>query len=92
MHGPTFMANPLACSVALASLELLGSEDSPARVAEIESGLRTELEGLSEQEGVIDVRVLGAIGVLEMEHPVDMASASSLVWAFYLLRGADEPL
>jgi adenosylmethionine---8-amino-7-oxononanoate aminotransferase len=77
MHGPTFMANPLACAVALASLELLEAEDSQARVAAIESGLRAGLEPLRDHEGVADVRVLGAIGVVQMERPVDIAAATA---------------
>ncbi len=68
MHGPTFMANPLACAVANASLELL---DWEADVPRIEAGLRAGLEGV---EGA---RVLGAIGVIQLDRPVDMAAASA---------------
>ncbi len=77
MHGPTFMANPLACAVALASLELLGGEDLRARVQAIETGLRAGLEPIAELPGVSDVRVLGAIGVVQMERPVDIAAATA---------------
>jgi adenosylmethionine---8-amino-7-oxononanoate aminotransferase len=86
MHGPTFMANPLACAVALASLELLDEGDSSAagadaswraRVAGIERGLSAGLEPAREIAGVKDVRVLGAIGVVQLESDVDVAAATA---------------
>jgi adenosylmethionine-8-amino-7-oxononanoate aminotransferase len=95
MHGPTFMANPLACAVALASLELLGERGSGAegdldaasrrageggtwreRVRTIEAGLRAGLEAARELAGVKDVRVLGAIGVVQLDREVDIAAAT----------------
>jgi len=78
MHGPTFMANPLACAVAHASLGLL--EEGAGfveRVRAIELGLRGGLEQARELAGVADVRVLGAIGVVQLEHEVDLARATS---------------
>jgi adenosylmethionine-8-amino-7-oxononanoate aminotransferase len=77
MHGPTFMANPLACSVALTSLDLLADGGWRARVRTIEQGLRTGLEPARELPGVIDVRVLGAIGVVQLDREVDIAAATA---------------
>lgn len=72
MHGPTFMANPLACAVAVASLTLLRGQNMETRIAHIETLMRRHLIAAVSVPGVRDVRVLGAIGVIEMEEPVDV--------------------
>ncbi|HTV10738.1 MAG TPA: adenosylmethionine--8-amino-7-oxononanoate transaminase [Acidimicrobiales bacterium] len=76
MHGPTYMANPLACAAGLASTGLLLGTSWQPEVKRIEARLAEALEPASAAAGVKDVRVLGAIGVVQLEHPVDVASAT----------------
>ena len=72
MHGPTFMANPLACAVAIASIKLLKEQDMASRVAHMESLMKEMLSPARDLPGVKEVRVLGSIGVIEMNDPVDL--------------------
>jgi adenosylmethionine-8-amino-7-oxononanoate aminotransferase len=76
MHGPTYMGNPLACAAANASLDLFERGDWRADVARIEAGLRAGLEPCRQGTGVVDVRVKGAIGVVEFDRPVETAALS----------------
>ncbi|WP_052850320.1 adenosylmethionine--8-amino-7-oxononanoate transaminase [Streptomyces avicenniae] len=75
-HGPTFMGNPLAAAVANASIDLLLGQDLPSTIGRIEAGLTKGLAEVAGLPGVRDVRVLGAIGVVQLDHPVDMAAAT----------------
>ena len=79
MHGPTFMANPLACSVANASIELLLSSNWQDNIADIEAVLHSELFTLRQHEKVADVRILGAIGVVELTEEMDMETVQNLL-------------
>ena len=83
MHGPTFMGNPMACACALASIELLEQSDWQGQIASIEEQLSNELTLCSKEDSVKDVRVLGAIGVVEMQEPVDLSTAQ----AFFVEQG-----
>ena len=83
MHGPTFMANPIACAAALASLDLLAQSNWQKNVGRIEKQLTTELSVATHLKPVKDVRVLGAIGVVEVEKDVDLDKAIK----FFVSRG-----
>jgi adenosylmethionine-8-amino-7-oxononanoate aminotransferase len=76
MHGPTFMGNPLACAVASASIDLVETRGWADDVQRISTGLSSGLGPLRAAAGVADVRVLGAVGVVQLDHPVDVARAT----------------
>jgi len=76
MHGPTFMANPLACAVASASLDLLASYDAEATTRRISTALRDGLAPARALASVRDVRTIGAVGVIELDRPVDVAAVT----------------
>lgn len=81
MHGPTYMANPLACAVALASIDLLLAGDWAAEVARIGTGLAAGLAPLADGPGVAGVRTIGAVGVVQLDHPVDVVAATDAALA-----------
>jgi len=76
MHGPTFMANPLACAVACASLDLLAAHDNAARIAGIDAALRDGLAPAAGLASVREIRTLGAVGVVELDRPVDVPAVT----------------
>jgi len=81
MHGPTYMGNPLACAVALANLDLLATGEWQDQVARVNRGLTGGLADLGRLPRVSDVRTLGAVGVVQLDHPVDVAKATDAALA-----------
>ena len=81
MHGPTFMANPLACAVAAESVAMVAEGQWRGQVARIEAGLERGLRPLAATPGVADVRVLGAIGVVELERDAPMRETTEAAMA-----------
>ncbi|EON23145.1 adenosylmethionine-8-amino-7-oxononanoate [Nocardioides sp. CF8] len=81
MHGPTFMANPLACAVASASIDLLLSNDWQATITRINERLTPGLAVAAARPGVLGVRTIGAVGVIQLDHAVDVAVATDAALA-----------
>jgi adenosylmethionine-8-amino-7-oxononanoate aminotransferase len=81
MHGPTYMGNPLACAVALANLDLLATGEWREQVARINEGLTGGLADVARLPRVSDVRTLGAVGVVQLDHPVDVVQATEAALA-----------
>ena len=77
MHGPTFMGNPLACAIASANLDLLAARDAAGEVTRIERGLSAGLERAVSLTSVADVRVLGAVGVIQLREPVRVVAVTA---------------
>ncbi|MDQ3158185.1 MAG: adenosylmethionine--8-amino-7-oxononanoate transaminase [Actinomycetota bacterium] len=78
MHGPTFMANPLACAVAVANLDVLAESDWRANIGRIHTGLSDGLAPARDLVNVSDVRTLGAVGVIQLDRPVDVTRVSAV--------------
>lgn len=74
MHGPTFMGNPLACAIAVASLKMLNRCDMSAKVAHLNKIIKEHIEPAKALPNVADVRTIGTIGVIEMRNPVDVGA------------------
>lgn len=79
MHGPTFMGNPLACAVACKSIDMVLAMDSPTVARAMQDKLFAHLSPLTSWQQVADVRVLGAIGVIEMRQPITMLTFQALL-------------
>jgi adenosylmethionine-8-amino-7-oxononanoate aminotransferase len=81
MHGPTYMGNPLACAVALANLDLLTSVDWAANIRRISARLVAGLAPAGDLSGVLDIRTLGAVGIIQLDRPVDVVAATDVALA-----------
>jgi adenosylmethionine-8-amino-7-oxononanoate aminotransferase len=81
MHGPTYMGNPLACAVALANLDLLASSDWSANIRRLSDRLAEGLASARQLPGVVDVRTLGAVGVIQLDRPVEVVAATEAALA-----------